>query len=141
MSGKYKLELPRITRNLTMKLLLDSCLKLWIHLQAYHTSFALYVAFNITLVNCRQSLIRHGKNPEDFRYSKQHYGHNTLDHFMQKLCKDMNLSQYYTNHCILVTGITNLTRTNFTAKQIMSISRHKSVESLAIDQKVVSNEK
>ena len=40
-----------------------------------------------------------------------------------------------------VSGITNLTRNNFSYKQIMSISGHKSIESLVIYQKVNANEK
>ena len=47
----------------------------------------------------------------------------------------------YTNHSLRVSGITNLTHNNFSNKQIMSISGHKSVESLAIYQKVNANEK
>ena len=45
------------------------------------------------------------------------------------------------NHCIRFSGVTNLTRANFTAKQVMSVSGHKSVESLALYQRVHEDEK
>ena len=60
---------------------------------------------------------------------------------MSKLSKDANLSQHYTNHWIRVTGVNNLSRANFSAKQVMSVSGHKSVESLAIYQQVHEDEK
>ena len=60
---------------------------------------------------------------------------------MRRLSENIKLSQSYTNHCIRVTGVTHLTRKNFSAKQIMSVSGHKSLDSLAIYQKVASNEK
>ena len=80
-------------------------------------------------------------NNPDVWYSKLKQGHCTLDKFMKTLSENLSLSQYYTNHCIRVTGVTNLTRTQFSAKQIMSISGHKSLESLAIYQKVANDEK
>ena len=40
-----------------------------------------------------------------------------------------------------VTGATNLTRCGFSARQIMAITGHKSIESLAIYQKVQEDEK
>ena len=60
---------------------------------------------------------------------------------MKHLSEKLKLSQIYTNHCIRVTGATNLTRANFSPKQIMSVSGHKSLESLAIYQKVANDEK
>ena len=51
------------------------------------------------------------------------------------------MSRIYSNHCTRVTGVTKLSRTQFTAKQIMSISCHKSLYSLAIYQKVASDKK
>ena len=60
---------------------------------------------------------------------------------MSKISEDLNLSKRYTNHCIRVTGVMNLTRANFTAKQVMSITGHKGVDSLAIYQRVQSDEK
>ena len=60
-------------------------------------------------------------------YVKKQVGHNTHEKFMEKLCEKAELSKHYTNHCIRVTGVTNLTRGNFTAKQVMSVSGHKSL--------------
>lgn len=69
-------------------------------------------------------------------------GHNPLDTFMGKLSETCNLSQHYTNHCIRVTGITNLLHTGkYTAKQVMSVTGHKSIQSLAIYQRVKDDEK
>ena len=77
----------------------------------------------------------------DVWYSNQHFGYNILDKFMCHISKKLNLSQIYTNHCIPVTGVTNLNRCQFTAKQIMSISGHKSLESLTIYHKFAKGEK
>lgn len=74
-------------------------------------------------------------------YKNETMGHNPLDTFMSKLGKMCNLSQHYTNHCIRVTGATNLFRGNFNAKQIMAVTGHKSIESLAVYQRVRSDEK
>ena len=63
-------------------------------------------------------------------YSKQHIGKNTLGMFMTDTSKECNLSCKYTNHSIRVTGVTVLTRQNFAASKIMSITGHKSVQSL-----------
>ena len=60
-------------------------------------------------------------------YSNERVGHNPLDNFMSTLGKNAKLSQHYTNHCIQVTGVTNLSRQNFTDKQIMSVTGHKSI--------------
>ena len=65
-------------------------------------------------------------------FKKQVMGHNPIDQFFSKLSMDTGLSKHYTNHCTRVTGTTNLTRSNFMAKQIMSVTGHKSIESLAI---------
>ena len=74
-------------------------------------------------------------------YIAQQVGHNTHEKFMGKLSEKAQLSQHYTNHCIRVSGITNLTKANFTSKQVMAVSSHKSVESLAIYQRVHEDEK
>ena len=57
---------------------------------------------------------------------------------MSAKCK---LSQKYTNHCIHVTGTTNLIRAHFNAKQIMSVTGHKSMHSLGVYQRISSMEK
>lgn len=63
-------------------------------------------------------------------YDNQNLGHNPIDTFMAKLSKKCNLSQRYTNHCIRVTGVTTLQRGKFNEKQVMSVTGHKSMESL-----------
>ena len=63
-------------------------------------------------------------------YGRQHMGKNTLANFMQDVSKECKLSKKYTNHSIRVTGVTVLTRQNFAAPEIMSITGHKSVQSL-----------
>ena len=57
---------------------------------------------------------------------------------MSHLC---NLSRVYTNHCIRVTGATFLRRQNFSAKQVMSVTGHKSVNTLALYERVNDDEK
>ena len=74
-------------------------------------------------------------------YIPQKVGHNTHEKFMSNLSKDAKLSQHYTNHCIRVSGVTNLSRANFSAKQVMAASGHKSVELLAIYQCVHEDKK
>ena len=60
---------------------------------------------------------------------------------MTKLTTLCNLSQSYTNHCILATGATLLSRASFNPAQIMSVTGHKSVSPLAIYQCVSNTEK
>ena len=45
------------------------------------------------------------------------------------------------NHHIRVTGASTLTRSNYTAKQVMSVTGHKSIQSLFIYQKVCEDDK
>ena len=61
--------------------------------------------------------------------------------FMSELSRDCDLSQIYINHSIRVTGCTILTRCNFSYLEIMAVSGHKSVQSLAIYQKTKENDK
>ena len=69
-------------------------------------------------------------------------GHNPIKKFMGKLSTQCELSDYYTNHCIRVTNGTCLQRDGrFISKQIMSVTGHKSVQSLAVYQRVKSDEK
>ena len=81
------------------------------------------------------------KGDKNIWYSKQHVGHNTLSKFMTEVSKFCDLSQNYTNHSIRATGITVLKGMNYTESQIMAISGHKSVQSLAIYQKMATKEK
>ena len=74
-------------------------------------------------------------------YGKQHIGKNPLASFMSEVSRYCGLSQIYTNHSIRVTGCTVLTRCQFSSSEIMSVSGHKSVQSLAIYQKTKHNQK
>ena len=60
---------------------------------------------------------------------------------MSDVSRECKLSQIYTNHSIRVTGCTVLTRCDFPSCDIMSVSGHKSVQSLAIYQKTKHNMK
>ena len=68
-------------------------------------------------------------------YTRGHIGKNPLAKFMTNVSKYCELSKVYTNHCIRVTGASILTRMQFSASEIMSVTGHKSVQSLAIYQK------
>ena len=68
-------------------------------------------------------------------------GTNTLCEFMSRMLHSASLSRVYTNHCIRATGCTFLHRTNFSPKQIMSVTGHHSLNSLAIYEKVSTNKK
>ena len=74
-------------------------------------------------------------------YCNAKIGPNPLASFMSCLSHAADLSRVYTNHSIRVTGTTFLSRNNFSAKQIMSVTGHHSINSLAIYQKVSENEK
>ena len=74
-------------------------------------------------------------------FKNSRIGEATLGSFMADLSKSAKLSKRYTNHCIRVTGATNLTRANFSSNQIMAVTGHKSVNSLAMYQRVQPNEK
>ena len=68
-------------------------------------------------------------------------GHNPLDTFLSVLSDECQLSQHYTNHCIRVSGILNFKRNNFSDRQVMAVSGHKSLQSLALYTRVHDNEK
>ena len=72
------------------------------------------------------------QNPKDpnILFGLQHHGKNTLGKLMGLISEKCGLSQLYTNHSIRVTGITVLTRMKFSPSEIMSVSGHKSVQSL-----------
>ena len=74
-------------------------------------------------------------------FSRKNIGKNPLAAFMSDVSKQCELSKIYTNHSIRVTGCTVLTHCNFSSSEIMSVSGHKSVQSLAIYQKTKDREK
>ena len=71
----------------------------------------------------------------DVWYGRQHLGKNTLGLFMTDISRECGLSMIYTNHSIRVTGATVLTRMHFSFSKIMSVTVHKSVQSLTRYQK------
>ena len=77
----------------------------------------------------------------DIWFSCQHQGKNTLGKFMSQLSLQCHLSKMYTNHSIRVTGITVLTRMKFSSSEIMSVSGHKSVQSLTNYQRTQPKQK
>ena len=81
------------------------------------------------------------KKGEPNWYKNMRVGENTLGNFMQNICTLVGISNKYSNHCIRVSGTTNLTRSNFSVHQIMAITGHKSINSLAMYQHVKEDEK
>ena len=80
-------------------------------------------------------------NRPEVWYGMQHIGKNTLGKFMKQVSINCNLSRVYTNHSIRVTGITVLTRQQFSASEIMSITGHKSVQTLTNYQRTQDKKK
>ena len=68
-------------------------------------------------------------------------GEKTLSSFMSKISASLQLPIKYTNHSIRATGATLLSRENFNNAQIMAVTGHKSVSSLAVYQRVSNDEK
>ena len=89
----------------------------------------------------QQALKKVHPDKPDIWYSHKNIRKNPLASFMSELSRNYNLSQIYTNHSIRGTGCTVLTRCSFSYSEIMAISGHKSVQSLAIYQKTKENEK
>ncbi len=81
------------------------------------------------------------KSATNVWYTSGHVGQHTLEKFMPDLSEKCKLSRRYNNHSIRVTGSTILSRGGFNMKQIMSVTGHKSTNSLAVYQKVEKNEK
>ena len=77
----------------------------------------------------------------DIWYKGTYLGENPHATFMSRMSHEAELSMVYTNHSIRATGITFLKHNHYTEKQIMAISGHKTVNSLAIYQKVSADEK
>ena len=77
----------------------------------------------------------------DIWFTRKNIGKNPLASFMSEVSRKCNLSQIYTNHSIRVTGCTVLTRCKFSSSEIMAVSGHKSVQSLAIYQKTKQKQK
>ena len=77
----------------------------------------------------------------DFWFKPLKIGQNPLSTFMSRISHSVDLSRVYTNHSIRVTGTTMLGRFNFSNKQIMSVSGHRSTNSLSVYKKLSDEEK
>lgn len=66
----------------------------------------------------------------ELKYDKIAVGKNTLGDKMKNLSKKVRLSKIYTNHCLRATSITELDRSEFEARHIVSISGHQSESSI-----------
>ena len=75
----------------------------------------------------------------DVWYCNSPVGRDMLAKFMYKLSVSCGLSQSYTNHSIRATILTECN--NFADAQIMSVTGHKSVSSLAIYQRTSDQKK
>ena len=86
---------------------------------------------------CRDSFV-----PDDkVWYQNSCVGTKKLGSFMTDLRKALTLPVDYSNHSIRATGATLLSRASFNPAQIMAVTGHKSVSSLAVYQRVSDQEK
>ena len=76
----------------------------------------------------------------DIWYKPSKIGPNPLAGFMSRVSHNADLSKVYTNHSIRSTATTFLRRANFTPKQVMSVTGHRSVNSLSVYEKISANE-
>ena len=67
---------------------------------------------------------------EGLGYDNAPLGIHTLSDMMVKMTELGKLSQHYTNHCIRKTCVTALADSGFEAKDIMTVTGHKNVQSL-----------
>lgn len=62
--------------------------------------------------------------------SNKSLGKNHLGSIMKDISKDAELSTIYTNHCVRVTTISNMSRKGYSAEEIATVSGHKSAASV-----------
>jgi hypothetical protein len=74
-------------------------------------------------------------------YCNAPVGEKKLKTFLSSLSKATNLSKVYTNHSIRATGASILSKCMFGPSQVMSVTGHKSVQSLSVYQRVSDQEK
>jgi hypothetical protein len=67
---------------------------------------------------------------DDVWYTKQPVGKNTLAKMLPNICKHAGLKNMYNNHSLRATSITILDVNNFSSRDIMSVSGHRSESSL-----------
>lgn len=73
---------------------------------------------------------RYFKVADDTWYEGKPIGKNNLGDMMPRISKSADLSRRYTNHCLRGTAITVLDTHQFASRHIMSVSGHKSENSL-----------
>ena len=78
---------------------------------------------------------------DDVWYCNQPVGAKKLSSFMKDLSTECQLSKPYTNHSCRSSGTSILTKCGFADSQVMSVTGHKSVQSLTQYQHVGSAEK
>ena len=79
---------------------------------------------------------------EQVYYGPGNVGHNTHENFVSSIAKKCGLKDFkYTNHSLRVSAINILTRKNYSNKQIMANTGHKSSASLETYQHVSTQEK
>ncbi|XP_021339929.1 uncharacterized protein LOC110441157 [Mizuhopecten yessoensis] len=78
---------------------------------------------------------------EPIWYCNSPVGVKKMGTFMSDLSKLCDLSQIYTNHSVRATGSTILSKGMYSPAQIMSVTGHKSVQSLTVYQRVDDEEK
>ena len=81
------------------------------------------------------------QDDEPVWYCNVGVGEKTLQKFMPELSRKCNLSTRYSNHSIRATGATILSKLKYNPSQIMAMTGHRSVQSLAVYQKVDDDEK
>jgi len=72
-------------------------------------------------------------------FTKNHWENDKQ--FRDRISELCSLSTKYTNYCIRATGVTLLSRSMFNPAQIMAVTGHASVSSLAVYQRVSDSEK
>ena len=73
-------------------------------------------------------------------YQNRPIGKNSIAKSMQTACKICKITTHYTNHCLRVSSV-NILKGNFSDKDIMAISGHKSVSSLKFYERTTEQEK
>ena len=68
---------------------------------------------------------------EEFWYTKEVIGKNTLASIMKEISKKAGLSQIYTNHCVRASTVTHLYQAGVNTQQICSITKHKNESTLS----------
>ena len=106
-------------------------------------SFMMYVTKLHPKINAFWQQLKELKKIQDsdIWYKPLKIGEKPLASFISRMSHEAELSYVYTNHSIRCNGITFMKRYTYSEKQMMTMSGHKSVNSLAIYQHVSSNEK